>query len=197
MAGQSTQELTIFTEDRAAEQIVRSFLPLESRERIEIFPIGSAEAVLRQIAARYREHKLNCIAFMDGDKRNERESHIEKVRNYLETHVGEDFESWICSIVHYLPGETWPERYIIEKADCEEAINNLVDKWDATSERVHELLVAGKAAAKHSEIYTIAQRINQSQDLVWAEIIHAVKKASPEDAQVVTGPIGQALAVIT
>ena len=70
LAGENSRELTIFMEDEVSEAILMDTMPLDIRERAKLLPIGSSDAVLRQLAARYREQRENCIAFLDGDKRN-------------------------------------------------------------------------------------------------------------------------------
>jgi predicted ATPase len=100
LAGRSSGELTIFVEDAMGETILMDIMPLEVRERIGLLPIGSLDAVLRQLAARYRERREDCIAFVDGDKRSEHPSSMEKIKRYLETHyrcADDKMNEWISA----------------------------------------------------------------------------------------------------
>lgn len=61
--GGRSREVVVFTEDEVGATVVKSFLPQKIRERIKVVPIGSDQAILKQLAARYREQNDNCIAF--------------------------------------------------------------------------------------------------------------------------------------
>ena len=61
LAEQNTQELDVFVEDGIAQIIIQAFLPTNLRRRINILPIGSAAAIVRQLAARYKtQNKGEC-----------------------------------------------------------------------------------------------------------------------------------------
>lgn len=193
MAGQITHELVVYTEDEVAKKIVASLLPCRLRERIDIVPIGSDQAVIRQLAARYREHKLNCLAFIDGDKSTRRDAQIREIKRALEDRVDEGFDNWAASAVNYLPGETWPERFIVYSADCEDAIRILADRWGAPEDAIKSLIESAEAAPEHDEIYCMARRLNLELSIVWADIVYAVKQAKPDEVRVVENVINNAL----
>lgn len=180
MADTRTEELDIFTEDEVGKSIVEVFLPCNLRERVKITPIGSDQAVVRQLAAHYREGKLNCLAFMDGDKHTAIEQHKRNTKKALEDRVNEDFDDWITSALNYLPGECWPERYIIEKATNEIVCRELAEKWDATAEEITEFFEKALAAGKHNEFYSISESVHLDLEAVRNDIISLVKKTSPK-----------------
>lgn len=72
LSGHHGIELSVFTEDDVAAAFLTNSLPLEIRNRIHIIPIGSDQAVLKHLAAHYREEDYRFIAFLDGDKRNQK-----------------------------------------------------------------------------------------------------------------------------
>jgi hypothetical protein len=72
LSARKSNELDIFVEDRVASQTLESAIPLEVRRRINIIPIGSPAAIVRQMAARQKERRqAECLAVMDGDQASE------------------------------------------------------------------------------------------------------------------------------
>ena len=81
--------------------------------------IVSSEAVLHQLSAHYLENRDNCLVILDGDKRGEEINTKRRVRNYVETHYREsedEINQWIDERLDYLPGDEWPEKWLIETA---------------------------------------------------------------------------------
>ena len=66
LAGENSNELDIFVEDGRAKGLVQSFLEHEIRLRVNILPIGSAAAVARQLAARYKNIKDRGVSWHFG-----------------------------------------------------------------------------------------------------------------------------------
>lgn len=181
MAGMSSQELDIFTEDEVGAAIVRNYLPASIRERVNIYPIGSDQAVVRQIAAHYRIGRLNCIAFMDGDKRKIKAEHIVKAQIALESRVQDDFDKWIESVLDYLPGETWPERYMVESVMSDDGLIYLSERWDLPREEVNVILEKALAAGKHDEFYCISQAIGLELTNIRRDVILCETKTNPDN----------------
>src|SRR5207253_10706373 len=69
LSGVKDAELDIYCEDEIAKNILAAALPNELRVRVQITPIGSAAAVIRQLAARYKEtSKRAACGLLDGDQ---------------------------------------------------------------------------------------------------------------------------------
>lgn len=177
-------ELSVFTEDEMGKAFLQNSLPLEIRNRIHIIPIGSDQAVLKHLAVHYRENDYKFIAFLDGDKRTQKEQAIEKIKNHLETRLNHDedeFARMMSERLQYLPGETWPERYLIQETLNAENKNDLSDDWGTQEVDIPQILEQAKLAAKHSEFYILAECTSLDEDRVRADIIRFYKKNHAEE----------------
>lgn len=163
LSGTASSELDIFVEDSIAKMFISNIIPGNIRERVSIHVIGSAEAVLRQIAAHYRERKYNFIAFLDGDQRAGKNSQIEKIKNYLETILYYEFSVFrdmMNERLCYLPGEQWPERTIVEGILSQGNLEKLKENWNLSNEEIQYYFESALSAEKHSEFYEIAEKTN-------------------------------------
>lgn len=196
MAGISSQELDIFTEDEVGAAVVRNYLPANIRERVNIYPIGSDQAVVRQIAAHYRIDKLNCIAFMDGDKRTAKKDQISKAKSALESRVQDNFNGWIETVLDYLPGETWPERYMVESVMSEDGLIYLAERWELQKEEVTAVLEKALAAGKHNEFYSISQAVGLELTNIRRDVILCEAKTKPDDKSRILNTVLKQLNII-
>ena len=175
------KELTIYTEDQVGQNILEGFLPNELLRRVNMVPIGSDQAVLKQLAAAYRVHNYACLAFCDGDKRNQYETAVKQVRNHLESLVDPDFEEWINKHLRYLPGDIWPEKYLLEVLNSSvEVRRKLAERWRMGEDFDNDIVDQAILAGKHSEFYMLAQQLNLNEDQVRMDVIRAVADAVPD-----------------
>ena len=184
MADTKSDEIDIFTEDEVGAAIVETYLSPSLRERVKIRPIGSDQAVARQLAAHYREDKKNCIAFVDGDKRTSGERLKRTVKTVLEDRVDDDFDSWIDTTLNFLPGDTWPERYIVESVMADaNAVRTLSEMWEMPEDDICALLEKAYAAGKHQEFYSLASSINLELTSVRRELVLCQSKFKHNDPE--------------
>lgn len=197
LGGQDTSELNIFVEDEAAKAILEASLPLAIRERIKVHYIGSSEAVLRQLAARYLEHRDSCLAILDGDKRRENESQINRTRNNVDTSYREsedEINGWISSRLKYLPGDEWPEKWLIESAQSVEDKSDLLHLWGLDSvTRLDNALEDAVLAGKHREFYTLHEEMQQPQSQIICDLARFVNKTQPENMEHLVSKIEECL----
>jgi predicted ATPase len=108
LSGRNSGELDIFVEDYVATDILGSVLDQDIRERTNVIPIGSDEAVIKQMAARFKEKKKSeCLAILDGDKKNKKEELVRHFLGHLENVPDkETTNEWIRSRLMFLPGNT-------------------------------------------------------------------------------------------
>ena len=120
MSGKNNIELEIFVEDKIAEFIILSLLSASTRSRIKITVIGSASAISRQMAASWIRNKdAEVIAIFDGDQKTKNTKNLNTANSMIE--IGnDDFKLWFNERVDFLPSNTWPEAFIIQK--CKEAL---------------------------------------------------------------------------
>lgn len=150
LSGGREKELFIYTEDEVGKSVVNASISQEIRERIQIIPIGSDQAVLKQISSKYREGKLNCLAFLDGDKRKNHETAKKQVLNHLEGIVDDDFDEWLNKRLCYLPGNEWPEKYLV-KMGKNYVIEELIPLWKIDNDKLEDYLSEALMAGKHNE----------------------------------------------
>lgn len=164
LSGDKSGELDIYLEDEVAGSITRSILPQETRERVNIKPIGSHEAVIRQMAARYKEgERRECMAVLDGDQRSTDQSHTGKFKKYLERINDKDAaNAWINERLVYLPGEQWPERWLIEAAKelLSDGHGELAVRWGVKPDVLNRIFFDGLNEDRHNEFYKISQCLN-------------------------------------
>lgn len=184
LSGHHGIELSVFTEDDVAAAFLTNSLPLEIRNRIHIIPIGSDQAVLKHLAVHYREEDYRFIAFLDGDKRNQKTQAITQIKKHLEirlNHSEKEFDDLMEQRLQYLPGEIWPEAYLIQEALNAENKDDLCEDWGASKADIISMLEQAKLAGKHSEFYTLAECTSLDKEHVRVDIIRFYKKSHEKE----------------
>jgi len=148
-------ELDVYVEDEVAKTILSSCLPSSIRSRITIFVIGSSTALARQLAALYiRGEQKPTLAIFDGDQRAQEGSNLRHAQNMAEK-SDDNFRDWFKNRITYLPGDTWPEAWIVQKSsECVDSISNLIN---CDLDSFSELLEYGLQAGKHNEFIEISK----------------------------------------
>lgn len=163
MNASNSAELHIFVEDEVAKAILHSALPSSVRSRIIITDVGSASALARQLAASYlRKDKQRAIAIFDGDQKSRESANKSHARKMAERH-GEDFDKWISDRIFYLPGGTWPELWLMQKAS--EAIDQLASILRSDVESMTDIIEYGKQAGKHNEFFEVSKHLGLDANL--------------------------------
>lgn len=160
LSGEDSNELDIFVEDGIASTIVESALDDELRCRVSILPIGSHAAIARQMASRYKEAKRHqCIAILDGDQSNSEKTHITNFINALEKSTDKSKEeSWFKERLLYLPGTTWPEKWIIEQLKVIDT-KKLADIFKCSDEKLNSYIDEALTAEKHNELFNLSKSL--------------------------------------
>lgn len=153
----SGQELDLLVEDDVAEAILRAVLPAKIRNRLTIKVIGSASALSRQLAAIYvRGEGKPVLSIFDGDQRKKESDNLTHAKKMAEN-VTEDFGAWFESKVLYLPGDLWPESWLLEKSH--ECISSLAEATKSDADGLSDLLHQAKHAGKHNEFYELSSKL--------------------------------------
>lgn len=185
LAGLNSAELDIFVEDEIGKALLLEVLPLHIRHRTKVHQIGSSEAVLRQIASRHREKQENCLAFLDGDKNSENKQAVAKIKNYLEHQFNcstSEIDSWISTRLAYLPGNTWPEAWLIEQAQITDAIyglSSLAKTWGIKESQLAPFLSEALTAGKHKELYTLESNLHYGHEKILRDLISHIHHTDP------------------
>jgi hypothetical protein len=158
MGEEPSDELHVFVEDEVAEALLSCALPVEIRRRIQIVPIGSDVAVIRQLIAR-RKHpaKAECLGLLDGDKRSEIAAAAKLFQSGLEKSGKDDLE-WFQQRLAYLPGEQWPESWamtMLKETDTAALASSLGTSAADLGDMVERAMLAGK----HSEFASLSRDI--------------------------------------
>ncbi|WP_349969562.1 AAA family ATPase [Pseudomonas caspiana] len=150
-------ELDIFVEDEVALTLIQTLLPSELRSRIKVFVIGSASAIARQLAAlNIKGEERPTIAIYDADQIPKAVDNLSHARKMVENPPA-DFDTWYNDRISYLPGDTWPEAWIVQQAKEYPELVSIALGLDI--ERVDELMEYGLQAGKHNEFFEIASNI--------------------------------------
>lgn len=157
LSSKNSNELTILVEDEVAKSLLQAILPNEIRSRVSIEVIGSATALSRQLAALYlRKVQRPTIVIFDGDQKKLENKNLKHAKDMAEL-TTKNFSDWFKDNIEYLPGKSWPENWIIEK--CAKNIKNLANLTNTEPDVLSDALADGLAASKHSEFYTIGNKI--------------------------------------
>jgi energy-coupling factor transporter ATP-binding protein EcfA2 len=161
LAGEDSNELDVFVEDGIASTIFESALDKELRCRVSILPIGSHVAIARQMASRFKETKRHqCIAILDGDQSSSEKIHVSNFMNALENSKDKEAEeNWFKKRLLYLPGDTWPEKWVVvqlKNIDTEE----LADLFKCSDEELNSYIDEALTSEKHDEIYSLSKSLS-------------------------------------
>lgn len=157
MAAITGNELDIFVEDEVAKTLLLLCLPSSVRSRVSISIIGSSTALARQLSALYlRGEERPTLAVFDGDQRGKEADNIAHARKMAEN-VKANFNDWIKTHIAYLPGDTWPEAWLVQKsAECIASLSGITS---TNQDELVDILEYGLQAGKHSEFFEIAKNL--------------------------------------
>lgn len=172
-------EAELLVEDEVAKAILISALPSVIRSRVSIKIIGSSTALSRQLAAIYiKGEDRPTIAFFDGDQRQKQANNFEHARSMCEK-PKDDFQTWFTKRINYLPGESWPEAWLIQRAfDCLEKVSEAVS---CDPNVLKDILEYGLQAGKHNEFFEIARQLGTDRNWCMQSITSTVTREFNSD----------------
>lgn len=165
LSSENSQELDVLVEDVVAAKLLSNILPSSIRSRLQIEVIGSASSLARQMAAIFqRGMKNKVITVFDGDQKRLYRDNLKCAHSMLEKNH-EDFTQWFSENINYLPGDEWPEKWIIKKNL--EYVNNLSKLVNGEPDVTIAALNRGAGSEKHKEFYEAALLlgVNESEML--------------------------------
>jgi predicted ATPase len=160
MSGQRSGELDIYVEDTCAQTLLEAFMDNNIRKRVKIVAIGSPTAIIRQLAARYKDQRpTECIIVMDGDQTDSINRHKNQFMNALEVSTNPEKDSeWFSKRLSFLPGDTWPERWVIE-ALLSLDISELAERFNVPTAELALYIEQARNAGKHNEFFSLANSL--------------------------------------
>ena len=203
MGRPDAHELDIFVEDAVAKSILQILLPVDLRKRSRITPIGSHGSVLRQLTSRYLEGKGNCLCILDGDQENAVKNRKKHVIEYSEASTDvkkSEVSDWAEKRISFLPGSTWPEKWLLESAinwlqsGSPDVPTDIVCSWGLPSK--HELLgflEKANNSDKHNEFFELAKLVDLDKERVRDDIIKFVLKIEESKTQVLIDKVKEML----
>lgn len=157
MSSITGQELDVFLEDDVAKSILLAALPASIRARSTFTVIGSATALARQLAALYvRGETKPILAIFDGDQRSKESDNLAHATKMAETPKA-DFPDWFLKHICYLPGDTWPEAWLLQKASG--ALVPLATVLGSEPDELKDIIEYGLQAGKHNEFHEVAKHL--------------------------------------
>lgn len=150
-------EADVLVEDEVARAIILATLPAQLRTRATFTVIGSASALARQLSATYvRGETKPVLALFDGDQQSKHKEHLEHAKRLSEK-AKVDFEGWYTHRVCYLPGDTWPELWLLQKGL--EIIDPLAAVLGVPPDDLKDVIEYGMQAGKHNEFYEMSRHL--------------------------------------
>ena len=178
MGGVVGKELDVFVEDDVAKALLVAALPALIRTRVAITVIGSANCISRQLAATYLKAKTPpVLAVFDGDQRTKELANLSHARNMAEK-VNDDFDNWAKERMAYLPGETWPEMWLMQKGH--EIAEEIARAAGSDADSVVEALEQGMQAGKHHELYVAGKLLGLEREYFLQLVSAELARCSPE-----------------
>lgn len=184
LSGKRNAELDIYVEDDVAKDIVNSVLANNIKDRVNVNFIGSAEAIIRQLAARYKDQDVReACAIFDGDQRTKKQSLLKSFLKNLESSGSiEDEKNWVKKRLTFLPGDTWPEKWILSNlADAD--IQAMAEDYRVSQAELKDFVRAALRSGKHNEFYTLASKLNSQDETVRDSFSKRAIRNSPTDEQ--------------
>lgn len=183
LSGENSKELDIYVEDSLAKALISSSLDYPIRERIQVIPIGSHTAVVNQFAARKLHSTGMAMICLDGDQKTEHYKHRKTFISRVEPSKQEEqreFENWFDSHACYLPGDTWPEKWLINICLTEPAFSQLAESLGVNHDKLSASLQDAEAAAKHKEFRMLADAVHLQEQVVIQKVADVVTKSTPQ-----------------
>ncbi|MCJ8204282.1 AAA family ATPase [Pseudomonas sp. RGM2987] len=155
LSSEHTREVDVFVEDNIAQALLSAVIPSNIRARINIEYIGSATALCIQLAALHRRtNNSKSLIIYDGDQRT-KEANNRNLTLRTSEKTDANFDNWFKSKTEYLPGDTWPELWIMQK--CREHPDTLSMISSTEKNELVNIIDAGIRAGKHREFYEVAK----------------------------------------
>ena len=164
LSAENQLELCLLVEDSVAKSLMCAVLPSSIRLRISIESIGSASALSRQLAASFlRQKEENIVILFDGDQKPKESTNLTHAYKMTEsTKEKKEIIDWMEARVEYLPGDTWPEAWILEK--CTQCLDFLAPLIGINENELADIIKQGMNAGKHKEFFEIGKLVGLDEE---------------------------------
>jgi hypothetical protein len=101
------------------------------------------------------------------------------------------FNNWIKNKMGYLPGDTWPEAWLMQMGH--EVADEIAIAINSDSDSVIEALISGQNAGKHNELYTAGKKLGLERESFMQHIACAIARKFSDNFAEVVNQIGKML----
>lgn len=182
LSGVKQAEMDVLCEDEFARDVLALALPNDLRSRVNIIPIGSAVAVMRQMSARLREKPDPSVcAILDGDQSGRRTPLAKEFTSAFEdSNKRPDAEDWVSSRLTFLPGKTSPEKWVLSCVSADVSAN-LSEDLGATKESIRSYVEEAAAARQHTGFHLLSQRLNLPPSTLKPRLIRTALRRNKDE----------------
>ncbi len=184
-------EVEIYCEDDAAEEFLKAYLPAELRKRIRITSIGSHSEIPKALIWHRKLNKAEkCLAVFDGDVEDKYlQRYLDELKEYYD-------ENFVKDAIYKLPGNTSPEKYVINILRTDEAITKLSGMWRAENGEVRSRLEEACAIYDcHESVNFLAMSFALNREQTWRDLVRVSSEIDREGRESIVGWIERALAI--
>ncbi|XGA80217.1 AAA family ATPase [Halomonas sp. CH40] len=191
MGASEIKELDVMLEDGVAAEIFTFALPTNLRQRVNPISVGSAAALSRQLAAAYaRKEPRPILAIFDGDQRKLENDNAEHAKKMAEL-TDPGFDEWFKGRVAYLPGEAWPEAWLLQ-ANVE-FITSLANMLGTDEDWLAEVIEYGLQAGKHDEFHELSKHLGLEKHHCIQYLMMNIRNCQPEAFSEIESAVERAL----
>jgi len=178
MGASEVKELDIMLEDGVASDMLSLALPTSIRQRVCPVSVGSASALSRQLAAAHaRNEKRAIMAIFDGDQKKLEKDNLDHAKSMAEL-TGDNFDNWFNERVAYLPGDLWPEAWLLQAN--QEFVGGLAEIFSADEGWLADVIEYGLQAGKHNELHELSKHLGLDRSQCLQALVMNIKNNSPE-----------------
>lgn len=182
MSGIKQAELDIYCEDEFSQELITLALPNELRLRVNVVEIGSAAAVIRQLAARFKDtpDRASC-GILDGDQSRRKADHVRVFLGALEkVKDGSAATDWIENRLTFLPEDRRPEHWVFSKLE-NDVTQRLADDFGVSVEEL-KCHVTEAIAQDHTGLHLLSTKLSLPPSTIRTRLIRAALRRSEDEA---------------
>ena len=184
LSGRNGLELDIMVEDEVAAALMLALMKTGDRVRVRILPIGSHTAVVRHLAARFKDDPTrSVVAVLDGDQAGKAKQHEKSFLNALETVPSPDLaKTWLSQRLSTLPGDAWPERWMLQQLRSV-GLDEFSSEFHLEPDAGAEVLDDALRADAHDEFRILADALGIDQGSALRDAARIVTKLPLDELQ--------------
>jgi hypothetical protein len=89
---------------------------------------------------------------------------------------------WAIQKIEFLPGETWPEAWVVNQSTSE-TYARLGREFGLSDHDIDTLLASVQRAGKHNEFYEASKFLNIDESIISYQLVKAALESHPEEQE--------------